>query len=316
MDEGLAGIMVGLWEFCDTSSSCQDHAGRAYVVPTAETADAAERFLTSLGLTVEREDGVLFFRLPAPRPAPEPLPWQPAASSDDTSGDQLSVLHRLQQRVAGAAADLAAATVGVDHARIAGARTNLELAGRQLVAGMRRIASPVRRPNRDLRLPSLLSQGLAVLLACTLATTVAGALTDRSVLWTVVAALAGYGLVSWPMIRLTRVIDDRLSRWRLARALAGAPVRQSARDPGPSRMLALICTELLHIQREVDVTRRELGALTHERLQWHPKRPPDSPAGLAWAVQRDSVAAALVEADLSLATASDDIRVWLSLPRG
>ncbi|HLV57907.1 MAG TPA: hypothetical protein VKY81_03395, partial [Natronosporangium sp.] len=47
-----------LWEVCDTTSSCQDYGGRAYVRPTADTAAAAERYLREeLGLEVETEDG-------------------------------------------------------------------------------------------------------------------------------------------------------------------------------------------------------------------------------------------------------------------
>jgi hypothetical protein len=65
VDEHLTGVIVGLWEVCDTTNSCQDHDGRAYVVPTPDTVADGERFLTGLGLVVDNEDGILLFRLPA-----------------------------------------------------------------------------------------------------------------------------------------------------------------------------------------------------------------------------------------------------------
>lgn len=65
VDQGLAGLMAKLWAVCDTRSCCEDENGRAYVVPTAGTREAAEQFLTSLGIPFDLEDGRLYFRLPA-----------------------------------------------------------------------------------------------------------------------------------------------------------------------------------------------------------------------------------------------------------
>src|SRR5215207_9531587 len=64
VDQGLAGLMAKLWAVCDTRSCCEDENGRAYVVPTAGTREAAEQFLTSLGIPFDLERGILYFRLP------------------------------------------------------------------------------------------------------------------------------------------------------------------------------------------------------------------------------------------------------------
>ncbi|WP_346129473.1 tetratricopeptide repeat protein [Lentzea roselyniae] len=64
VDQGLAEIVTGLWAVCATRSCCEDEGGRAYVVPVPGQAPAAEEFLAGLGLRVENEGGVLYFRLP------------------------------------------------------------------------------------------------------------------------------------------------------------------------------------------------------------------------------------------------------------
>ena len=70
VDEGLVGLVDRLWTVCDTTSSCEDDNGRAFVIPTEETVGAAEEMLTTLGITYENEAGALFFRLEAPLPPP------------------------------------------------------------------------------------------------------------------------------------------------------------------------------------------------------------------------------------------------------
>ena len=70
VDEGLVGLIDRLWTVCDTTSSCEDENGRAFVIPTDETVAAAEEMLTSLGITYENEAGALFFRLDAPLAPP------------------------------------------------------------------------------------------------------------------------------------------------------------------------------------------------------------------------------------------------------
>jgi hypothetical protein len=52
------------WAVCDTRSCCEDDNGRAYVVPTTDTHEAAERMLVKLGLRPESEDGIIYFRVP------------------------------------------------------------------------------------------------------------------------------------------------------------------------------------------------------------------------------------------------------------
>jgi tetratricopeptide (TPR) repeat protein len=64
VDRGLAGLIACLWAVCDTRSCCEDDNGRAYVVPTTDTHEAAERLLVKLGLRPESEDGAIYFRVP------------------------------------------------------------------------------------------------------------------------------------------------------------------------------------------------------------------------------------------------------------
>src|SRR5690349_19768129 len=62
VDRGIAGVLASLWAVCDTRSCCEDEGGRAYVVPTAETRDAAVQLLTGLRLNPELVDGTVYFR--------------------------------------------------------------------------------------------------------------------------------------------------------------------------------------------------------------------------------------------------------------
>ncbi|GIJ50962.1 hypothetical protein Val02_78480 [Virgisporangium aliadipatigenens] len=64
VDRGIAGLLGSLWAVCDTRSCCEDEGGRAYVVPTAETCDAATQLLSSLRLHPTVVDGIIYFRLP------------------------------------------------------------------------------------------------------------------------------------------------------------------------------------------------------------------------------------------------------------
>jgi hypothetical protein len=64
VDAGLVGLLAALWSVCETRSCCEDSNGRAYVVPTSETREAAEQMLTALGLRWVNEEGFLFFRVP------------------------------------------------------------------------------------------------------------------------------------------------------------------------------------------------------------------------------------------------------------
>ena len=64
VDRGLAGLIANLWAVCDTRSCCEDDNGRAYVVPTTDMHEAAERLLVKLGLRPESEDGTIYFRVP------------------------------------------------------------------------------------------------------------------------------------------------------------------------------------------------------------------------------------------------------------
>jgi hypothetical protein len=64
VDRGIAGLMVHLWEVCDTFSCCEDDGGVAYVVVSEETRPAAVDFLTRLGLEPRIEGGFVWFRVP------------------------------------------------------------------------------------------------------------------------------------------------------------------------------------------------------------------------------------------------------------
>jgi hypothetical protein len=220
VDEHLAGLMVGLWEVCDTTDSCADHNGRAYVVPTPGTALAAEQFLTGLGLTVDNEAGALYFRIPEhpdqPPDQPPPDPNLAPVSSDNL----IPTLHRLGQRVAAARNLLTAVTVGVAHPRILSVVDNLDEAGHALAAGMRRHADRLYRTNgriTALRVPLGLVK-LAV--PIWLAAAAAYALSEGSLAWMLAAALAGYGLVTWPYLRLNRHLSKVFTRRGIRRALA------------------------------------------------------------------------------------------------
>ncbi|WP_250030271.1 hypothetical protein [Paractinoplanes maris] len=65
VDRGLAGLFAVLWAVCDTRSCCEDSGGEAYVVPTEDTFDAADRMLRRLGLWPRTGDGALWFTRPA-----------------------------------------------------------------------------------------------------------------------------------------------------------------------------------------------------------------------------------------------------------
>ena len=64
VDRGLAGLIANLWAVCDTRSCCEDDNGKAYVVPSPDTHEAAERLLVKLGLRPESKDGTIYFRVP------------------------------------------------------------------------------------------------------------------------------------------------------------------------------------------------------------------------------------------------------------
>jgi hypothetical protein len=64
VDRGLSGLLASLWAVCETRSCCEDERGRAYVVPTADSCDAAVEMLTVLGIGPRVVDGVVYFRTP------------------------------------------------------------------------------------------------------------------------------------------------------------------------------------------------------------------------------------------------------------
>jgi hypothetical protein len=61
VDRRLADLIVRLWAVCDTRSCCEDENGRAYVVPTVDTREAAEDLLTERGISYVNERGFLYF---------------------------------------------------------------------------------------------------------------------------------------------------------------------------------------------------------------------------------------------------------------
>lgn len=65
VDAGLAGLLACLWAVCETRSCCENDRGRAYVVPTADTCEAAKHLLTRLGLRPTNLDGTIYFHRPS-----------------------------------------------------------------------------------------------------------------------------------------------------------------------------------------------------------------------------------------------------------
>ncbi|MEU8005100.1 hypothetical protein AB0B66_28425 [Catellatospora sp. NPDC049111] len=61
VDQGLVGLLAGLWAVCDTRSCCEDDGGRAYVIPTSATRAAAVEMLTQLGLRPDVVGGIVWF---------------------------------------------------------------------------------------------------------------------------------------------------------------------------------------------------------------------------------------------------------------
>ncbi len=322
VDEHLTGVIVGLWQVCETTGSCQDHDGRAYVVPTPDTLAEGERFLTGLGLVVDNEDGVLFFRLPAPRQDGEPASALPAPEAAAADGDLLPVLHRLEQRIVSLRRLLTGVTAGVTHVRVDGAHRILHAAATALANAMRALATPFVRlpwPTRALGYVP----GLVVLaLVFWLASLVASALSGGSLAWMVVAALAAYGLVAWPYLRIYRRVIEALTRRHIRRVVADPAwigpdeAVTSPAAPDRDRMLSLICTELLHIQAGIAEVRSGVARVGRRRRGEHPPHLSESGAGLVRAMAHDEVLNRIVDAELALATAYDGIRLWLSLPRG
>lgn len=281
VDEHLTGLMVALWEVADTTDCGAGRDGRAYVVPTPDTASAAE---------------------------PPPM----------SAADILPTLHQLAQRVAEARDVFATVTAGVQHPRILSTAGNLDEARQELVAGMRADAKPFQQWSWRTGAPMHLL-GTAVLVPPVwLATVAASALTGGPVTWMLVVALAAYGLIAWPYLRLSRQLSDVLTRHRIRRTLAD-PTWDASDLTTPDqqeRTLSLICVELLDIDHTVDGIRADLAAVGRVRLGTHPPNLHGSGAGLIRACTHDAALAWLIDADTALAGAGDNIRLWLSLPRG
>jgi hypothetical protein len=64
VDRGIAGLMVHLWEVCDTFSCCERSRGLGYAVVSTETTGAAVDVLERLGLEPRIEEDLIRFRVP------------------------------------------------------------------------------------------------------------------------------------------------------------------------------------------------------------------------------------------------------------
>ncbi|MEV0719338.1 hypothetical protein [Asanoa sp. NPDC050611] len=292
VDQGLVDVVAAVWTVASTRSCCQDDDGRAYVVPTADTVDAAEAALRGLGLDVERTDGgVLRFALPPPPPA-EPLGHVPV-----DRGDFLDVLEAARRLVDGAAEQLSTHTAGIGHPRMSEARGQVAAAQSWLTAGMLRRVSIFRMSRGTLRPLGVLFQLALLSAGCWVGAALARLVSDGSTAWSLVGGIAGLVAVMWPVVRLTNLADDRTSRRRAARILraydAGAFV-----PPALPGVLVAADRRLDDVRTTIDAARTILGVVAL-------RLPPQ-----AFEVR------ALTEADLALCQASDAIRIWLEAPRG
>lgn len=319
VDIHLASLMARLWEVCETTSSCQDHGGRAYVRPTADTAAAAERYLCGeLGLEVEKQDGVLWFRLPDQTAMVSPAPSTPAAPPADPNPDLLTDLYHLRDRLATARRRLAEATQGVEHPRMESARGWIGLAEERLTRAMEAHSYAAGRalPRADLVLRA--AQVLAFTCLVWPVAVVFAHLTGGSAPWmlsSVVVAVVG---VSAAVPTSVRRLRGWLGRRRLATALRIRGLTASSGQPRLALPAALrwLCHELHDVEEQLEQVRSGVGAAARRYLTGHPFRPPDTGAGVQWLRERDEVMAALVSADAALTCALDAIRGWWKEPTG
>jgi hypothetical protein len=286
VDQGLAGVVAAVWAAARTRGCCEDDGGRAYVVPTEDTVDAAEAVLRGLGLDVERTDGgVLRFALPPPPPAgpPEAAPVE--------GGSFLETVSAARRAVVAAGEDLGAHTVGIEHPRIREARAQVAVARDWLTFAMLRRVSLFRRSRGSLRPLGVVFQLALMSAACWVGAAVARLVSGGSTAWSLAGGIAGLVAVMWPVVLLTGLADARTSRRRAARFLEAG---------GPPRPVALVA-----VDRRLDDVRTAIDAA----------RP--IVAGVAVGLPAHGFELrALGEADLALCQASDAIRIWLEAPRG
>lgn len=317
VDEGLAGVIALLWTVSDTLTACEDHEGRALVVATPETVDAAERALVDLGVAVEREgEGALYFQLPKPVPTPAQarVSTLPAARGDS---NLVVAMATAAKSIAVAADRLAANTVGIEHPLIARARSRLDTARTQLTAAMHRNVSPFQYPSGLQRASGVvLGMALAAITGW-IGAWIGGVVSGGSTAWSIVGGFAALSAVAWPYIRLQVVAEHwvgqlRVGLTRRKNGLVGPTERAPAER---ADILLPVSHRLGRIRDSINATRSEIGALAVRYVSAQ-RMSPSSTETLVWLLERDRVLSSIAIADAALCQASDAIRIWLSLPRG
>ncbi|MEU4156373.1 hypothetical protein [Actinoplanes sp. NPDC026670] len=313
VDQGLAGVIAALWPVCDTRSCCEDDDGRAYVVPTSETTDAAEAALTGLGLTVERTpEGVLHFTLPDRQ-----APVRTEPDSNLPGGSLLAAMAGARTAVAIAAARLDENTEGIGHPRVVEARELLAGAREALTAAMHRRVSLFRGGWGALRPGGVVIQVGLLAASCWLGARAAGAVSGGSTPWTIVGAVVGFAAIAWPIIHLTSVAETWLGSWTVAWLLRrrGRAVADALPVTEPAGVLAPLDVRMDDVRAAIAVARSRVAALATGYLSTRRPVPATTPA-FVWMRDRDLEWRSIAMADLSLRQASDAIRLWSEFPRG
>ncbi|GAA1861847.1 hypothetical protein [Asanoa iriomotensis] len=308
VDQGLVGVVATLWTVADTVSCCEDDGGRAAVVPTPETADAAERALTGLGLRIERTaDGALRFALPA-RPA-EAVPAEVPVDGDFVVG-----LNAADRALCEVARRLGRHTVGVEHPDIREARAALAEARRWTARGTIRQVSLIERPDGYLRPAGLAVRGVLSATACWLGAWGAHLVSGGSTAWTVVGGIAGLFAMVSPTARVLDVVDRRLGRLAVAWILSRRAETPAA-GPAESTVLTPIQDALADVVMTIDSVRRAMATL-HGRRMRAARHGPLAAAAFFTHQEFDFRLRAAAEADLALCLASDALVAWLQARRG
>ncbi|GAA1861778.1 hypothetical protein [Asanoa iriomotensis] len=308
VDQGLAGVIAALWPLCSTRACCEDDDGRAYVVPTADTANAAESALVALGLDVERTaDGTLRFTLPA-------TPSRTVRPDLSVDGDFLVAVDVARRAVAEAAEQLGRHTVGIEHPRVTEARNQLAAAQEWLTVAMVRRVSVFRGPSGTLRPGGIVLHVGLLAAACWGAASAAGFVAGGSTAWTLVGGVAGVIAVLVPIMLLTNFLENRVGRWTVARILRKRGEAAHAEPPWPG-VFVPVDRALVDIRKSVDAVRRGVAEIAERHMRGRGHQPPAAPVFLAYQAF-DFETRATAEADLALCQASDAIRIWLEAPQG
>lgn len=312
VDEDLAGLVARVWTVGDTVSTCQATTdcpvhGRAYIVPEPESREPIAALLRDLGLDVSDEGGHLYFLLPRDTPP------EPERSLVDTVGPLPEVLARLSAEVGALRPRLAAATTGIDHARIKETRARLDVAADALEMALYRSVNRFQRPDGT-RPPAARLLRAGVLLTVMFPVVAATAwIFDASVAWMAVAAVPGSILGGWLGGPATDGLDRRLTRARLAAARSTVPDARSGE--ADDAVLWPVGVRLTRLGADLTALRSTTGALLVRLLG---ERGPAAVTGadVMAAADRDSVFHLVLFAEEALAVCAYSLDVWREVSRG